>query len=145
MVLLSEHLVRFKRNVALLFIKYSSIKLPLTGLSLLSLWTIRRNFAGAFWAPWLNSILTQAVEFFLLKNKVFHGPSNGWRTTMHQVAIFWAWATLMATIEGFTMRVVESYGWGFLATYALGHVPTFFLRFYVDHKFVFPDRKTPSS
>ena len=114
-------------------------------MSLGSLWAIRKELAGAFWAPWINSILTQIVEFMLIRNKVFHDPNTGWKVVLKQFTIFWIWAGLMATIEGFAMSYLEGQGWNYFAAYFVGHIPTFFLRFYGDQKFVFPKQIPPSS
>lgn len=134
-----------RRDVGPLFVKYSGVKIPLTLLSVSSLWAIRRELAGAFWAPWLNSLLTQVIEFLLLRNKVFQDPNKGWRIIVRQITLFWGWALLMASIEGWTMSTLEGYGWTLIPSYIVGHIPTFFLRFYGDRKFVFPKQSPPSS
>ncbi len=132
------------RDIGPQLLKFFSIKLPLTAISVLSLVTIRREFAGAFWAPWINSILTQIVEFWLLRNRVFRDPAKDWQTISKQLVIFWAWAALMATIEGIGMYYLEAKEWNYYLAYVLVHIPTGTLRFFGDRRFVFP-RPTPSS
>lgn len=135
---------RLRHEVGPQFLKYLALKIPLTALSVLSLVTIRREFAGAFWAPWVNSILTQVVEFWLMRNRVFRDPSKDKWTIAKQFTIFWAWAALMATIEGFNMRYLEVQEYNYLLAYAIAHIPTVLLRFFGDRKFVFP-KQPPSS
>ena len=130
-----------RQDVGPKFVKFLIVKIPLTGISMLSLWAIRQRFAGAFWAPWINSLATQGVEFTLMRNQVFRSGGE----IRRQLILYWLWATLMATIEGWSMSHLEPYHLGFALTYFIGHIPSALLRFYGDHKFIFPKAKTPHS
>lgn len=144
---------RLRQDVGPQFIKFLLVKIPLTILTLISLRVIRTELAGAFWAPLANSLLAQSIEFMLLRNRVFKngGPIK------RQIIIFWAWASLMAIVEGGTMSFLEPkfvdwktpvigpYTTGFLITYFIGHIPSVILRFYGDRKYVFPKHNASSS
>ena len=121
-----------------LLLRFGCFKLPITLLSMLSLWAMR-HFIGMFWAAWTNSLLTQIIEFLVLKTFVFPNGKNSW-FIRGQFAIFWMWAMLVGIIEGLVLESLERLGWPYLAIYVVGHIPTFFLRFLGDQRLVFRKR-----
>lgn len=130
-------------NQLKLLAKFAAFKLPITALSVLSLWIMRREFAGMFYAAWANSLITQATEFLVLRTWVFTNGAKE-KFVFRQFFLFWAWAIFVGLLEGLILENLEARGWSYLSVYAIGHIPTFFLRFAGDQLMVFRKRTPPS-
>lgn len=126
-------------SVGKLLLKFAVFKIPITAMSVLSLWIIRREFAGMFWAAWANSLLTQATEFLVLRTWVFTNGASS-KFVPRQFLLFWAWAVAVGLLEGLILENLEARGWPYLSVYVVGHIPTFFLRFIGDQLLVFRKR-----
>lgn len=113
------------------FIKFLLYKLPIAGISVLSLWAMRQ-FMQMLWAGWINSLMFQIIEFWVLRAYVFNANGHGKQATAAQFALFWIWACTIAAYEGYAMRELEVREWHFLALFAVVHIPTPFLRFFGD-------------
>ena len=92
-----------------------------------------------FWAAWANSLLTQVIEFLVLRSQVF--KENGWsrKLVTKQFTTFWGWACVIGFFEGWMLSRLERAGLSYPTVYMIGHVPTFFLRFLGD-RFIFRKR-----
>ncbi len=137
---------RLRRVVEKPLIRFALAKVPLTLCSVLFFKCLRLSGVEIFYAASLNSMVTQCVEFVVQKRVVFREPHYDSKNLTKQALLFFSGVIVIALVEGAVLNEIQTrLGLGDILSYALGHIPTFFIRYAWDRQYVFNHQPSPSS